>query len=438
MTGGVDISGGGVLGRLFCMRSITGQVHYKMQEIKGGVEVSPIRILFASPYCLLDTTSGAAISIRDLLGKLARKGLTCEAVTASSFDPPRQVLLDAVIDHQRLSIITKPEIPESIPCVRVMDGDLTHTILRTARSQRQALNSREESALLSLIEGKISAFKPDIILTYGGLSVELSIHRLARAAKIPVVFFLANGLYTKAETFADVDLIIVPSGFLSEFYSRRLGIRSEVLRDIIREDRYFVENRNPRFITYINPAPQKGMTLFARLVGEALKEIPQAQFLVVEGRWTQADVARTGFRLDRIPNIKIITNQIDMRPVYAATKVLLFPSFWNEASGRTIGEAQLNGIPVMASRLGGIPENLNGGGFLFDIPERCTENHMAIPTAGEVRPWIDQLRLLLEDEEACEEAQGRALLAAAAFGSERIAQRAMDLFHRLLDGELFR
>ena len=119
---------------------------------------------------------------------------------------------------------------------------------------------------------------------------------------------------------------------------------------------------------------------------------------MIEGRWTQADVARAGFRLDRIPNIKIMPNQIDMRPVYAETKVLLFPSFWNEPSGRTIVEAQLNGIPVMASRRGGIPENLNGGGFLFDIPERCTKNYMAIPTAGEVRPWIDQLRLLLEDE----------------------------------------
>src|SRR3990172_6506293 len=207
-----------------------------MREIKGDIQNSPIRILFASPYCLLDTTSGAAISIRDLFTKLAKRGLTCEALTASIFDPPRQVLLDAIIDHQCLSIITKSEMPESIPCVRVMDGDLTHTIMRTARSQRQALHSKEGSALLSLIEGKISELKPDIILTYGGLNVERNIHRLAKASKIPVVFYLANGIYTKAETFTDVDLIIVPSRFLSEFYSRRLGIRSKVLRDIIQED----------------------------------------------------------------------------------------------------------------------------------------------------------------------------------------------------------
>ena len=113
-----------------------------MREIKGDIQNSPIRILFTSPYCLLDTTSGAAISIRDLFTKLAKKGLTCEAVTASIFDPSRQVLLDVVIDHQRLSIITKSEILESIPCVRVMDGDFAHTIMRTARSQRQALCGR--------------------------------------------------------------------------------------------------------------------------------------------------------------------------------------------------------------------------------------------------------------------------------------------------------
>jgi glycosyltransferase involved in cell wall biosynthesis len=44
-----------------------------------------------------------------------------------------------------------------------------------------------------------------------------------------------------------------------------------------------------------------------------------------------------------------------MRDIYACTKVWLFPFFWEEGVGGTIVEAQLNGIPVLASRRGGIP-----------------------------------------------------------------------------------
>ncbi len=44
--------------------------------------------------------------------------------------------------------------------------------------------------------------------------------------------------------------------------------------------------------------------------------------------------------------------------------VLCVPSRWTEASGLTVGEGLATGIPVIASRLGGIPEALGPGGLL--------------------------------------------------------------------------
>jgi glycosyltransferase involved in cell wall biosynthesis len=391
------------------------------------------RILFASPYCLLDTTSGAAIAMRELLSQLTQRGFSCEAVTASIFDPPRQVFLEEVFTRHDATVMAQGLSPENVPFVKVSSLGLSHTIVKTARSQRQALVPREEAALLLLVEQEIGEFKPTLLLTYGGLTVERAIHRLAHRCGIPVVFFLANPFYKKVKTFSEVDLVLVPSNYLSEFYKRRLGLQSQVLRDIIPFDRYRVNHQNPRFITYINPGFGKGFTLFARLVGETLKKLPQAEFLVVEARWTQADIARAGFRLDRIPNVKVIPNQTDMRVVYGQTRVLLFPSFGHEASGRSIIEAQLNGIPILASPQGGIPENLNGGGFLLRIPDRCARNFKAIPTSEEVQPWIDQLRVLLEDKEAYDEAQRRALRAVEDFRPEKIVQTAINLFQDLLE-----
>jgi glycosyltransferase involved in cell wall biosynthesis len=424
-----------------------------------------MRILFASSYCLLDTTSGAAISVQELLTQLAQRGFACETLTASIFDITRGISLDEMLTRHNIVNVAQREFSKNLSLVEVSYNGVVYTILKTARSQRLSLTSQEETSLLSLIERKIYDFKPDFLLTYGGLTAERSIHKLARRNGIPVVFYLANGLYKKTKTFTDVDLILVSSKFLSEFYKERLGLQSQVLRTLIMKDRYLVTRHNPRFITFINPVPHKGLTLFAQLVLQALRQLPQAKFLVVEGRWTQADIARAGVKLDRIPNVnpvrnssgalnpagiilksnpaaeqrgiisngvKVMPNQTDMKPVYEETKVLLFPSFWEEASGRTIVEAQLNGIPVMASQRGGILENLNGGGFLFDIPDRCTKNYMAIPSPEEVQPWIDQLRVLLENQEVYAEAQRRAIQAAQDFRPEKIVQRAIDLFNELL------
>jgi glycosyltransferase involved in cell wall biosynthesis len=71
-------------------------------------------------------------------------------------------------------------------------------------------------------------------------------------------------------------------------------------------------------------------------------------------------------------NVKIWDNQKDMRSVYAVTDILLVPSQFIETFGRVIIEAQLNGIPVVAADVGGIPYTLGQGGFLVkpkDKPE---------------------------------------------------------------------
>lgn len=389
-----------------------------------------LRILFASTYCLLDRTSGAALATLELLKKLVKGGFACEAITASIFDPAREIAFDEVIQSPGVTVRRREGA-----LFELSDG-LLHTIFKTMSSRRSAFESHEEEALLLAIEKKIDEFQPDTILTYGGLSAERRIHRLAHQHKIPVVFYLHNSLYTKAETFSEVDLILVPSNFLLEFYAERLEIKPTVLYPLFNVDHLRVDHRRPRFVTFINPVPQKGLTLFARLVAEALGKLPQAEFLVVEGRWTKAEVERAGLKLEKIPNVKVIVHQQDIKTVYAETRVLLYPSFWIEAFGRMIVEAQSNGIPVLASRRGGIPEAVNGGGFLFDIPERCKKTYMSLPTPEEVKPWIDQLWPLLDDQKVYEEAQRRALQAAQAFESERIVTRAIHLFQQLIDGRL--
>jgi glycosyltransferase involved in cell wall biosynthesis len=60
----------------------------------------------------------------------------------------------------------------------------------------------------------------------------------------------------------------------------------------------------------------------------------------------------------------------DMRDVYRRTRVLLVPSQFLETFGRVILEAQINGIPVVASDVAGIPETVGEGGIVVSPKER--------------------------------------------------------------------
>ena len=69
-----------------------------------------------------------------------------------------------------------------------------------------------------------------------------------------------------------------------------------------------------------------------------------------------------------------------MRKFYRLGRVLLAPSLIEEGFGRIILEAQFNGIPAIASNVGGYPEAVGGGGFLCD------------PT--DIDDWCNKLELL--------------------------------------------
>ena len=75
----------------------------------------------------------------------------------------------------------------------------------------------------------------------------------------------------------------------------------------------------------------------------------------------------------------------DIVPYLAAMDILAFPSIRRESFGRVAAEAQACGVPVVASRVGGIPETLaeNVSGILVE--------------PGDVRQWTDALVSLVDD-----------------------------------------
>jgi glycosyltransferase involved in cell wall biosynthesis len=54
-------------------------------------------------------------------------------------------------------------------------------------------------------------------------------------------------------------------------------------------------------------------------------------------------------------------------------------------------EAMLNGIPVLASNRGALPDTVRAAGFVFDIPAKYTPATRDVPPAEEVEPWVETM-----------------------------------------------
>jgi glycosyltransferase involved in cell wall biosynthesis len=334
------------------------------------------RLLFASIHSYIDPSSGAALATREVLELLAARGWDCRALTCGVLDYADETPLDDV-----LTALEQPanRVAAALSLggeAEVFDLELDGarvTLLPTHSSRpERSPNPREAAIFLDLVQQVFNRFRPQVLLTYGGHPVCMEMMRRARARGIAVVFHLHNFGYNDRRAFDDVKAIIFPSEYSRRFHASRLGLEGTVIPDPIRLDRLVAEAPDPKYGTFINPQPDKGAAVFARIAIELDKRRPDIPLLLVEGRDTSDALARLPVDLSTLTNLNRMANTPDPRDFYRVSRVVLMPSLWRESLGRVAIEAMANGIPVMASDRGALPETLGDAGFVFTIPERCT------------------------------------------------------------------
>ena len=237
-----------------------------------------------------------------------------------------------------------------------------------------------------------------MLLTYGGDPVTQGMIGIARRRGIAVVFALHNFGYTDARHFSDVDYCIVPSEFARRHYRDKLGLDCRVLPNPVDWERVRVDGGERRYVTFVNPALYKGAYPFVRIAQELGRRRPDIPLLVVESRATKQTLGACGLRPADHPNIQIMPVTTDPRRFWRLTKVLLMPSLWWESQGLVAVEAMINGIPVVGSDRGALPETLGEGAIALPLPERLTPASRILPTAEEVEPWVEAIIRLWDDQ----------------------------------------
>ena len=354
--------------------------------------------MFASPYCLLDPSSGASQSCRAILERLAARGHMAVAVGGTIFDRP--MFKTPEIFFQQMGARKREK--RGLVTAHVVREGVRHVLLPVKSQKRALMTAREEGEFYRLLEYLALKSPPDLVLTYGGQVSDFAGYRLLRDRGIPVVFYLANANYRGRGPFRDVARIITDSKSTAALYKKRLGIDVIPVGKFVRAFPPKPDDRRD-FVTFINPSPAKGVSLFAALAKESHRRGLDARFLVIESRaQLKPFVEHLGMTMNELPNVTCWPIQTDMSKVWERTKVLLHPSFWHESGSRSIMEGLSAHIPCLATRSGGNEQMMGDSGFVFPNPidpeASKTPNYLQPIPPEIVMPWADQLQALLSDE----------------------------------------
>jgi glycosyltransferase involved in cell wall biosynthesis len=165
------------------------------------------------------------------------------------------------------------------------------------------------------------------------------------------------GLYKK-----HVDRFIVPTRFTGRWMVEHMDISADnvvtipYMFDVADEP---ADAGNGQYVAYVGRfAVEKGLAILA----EAARDLDVPFQLA--GDAPELDAVRM------VPNVEVVVKRTreELTRFYRKARMLVVPSLWFETLPLVIGEAMSEGIPVIASRIGGLPEIVEDGvtGLLFE------------------------------------------------------------------------
>ncbi|MBQ9874605.1 MAG: glycosyltransferase [Thermoguttaceae bacterium] len=408
-----------------------------------------MRLLFASPHNYLDQTSGAAISTRESLLALVRAGWDVRVVCGAIFDNPRTTETDHLLKIARKKTPTvfregATKIDgRKFPWREVDFNDcgIAATVFVTDDAldpnKRPFWFASPSSEVFYRRLGKaLDAYNPDVFATYGGdpriaLAAETVRNRGASTA-----FYLHNLEYRKPELFKSFDSVIVPSEFAKRFYKEKLGIETVAIPPLIDEIKILADSNSREFVSLVNPALEKGRCFFIGIARELGKLRPEIPFLVVDGRAKAKSIG--GSPEGRaLQNLYWLPTTDEPRDFYKRTRILLVPSLWEEAFGRTAVEGALNSIPVLVSNRGALPEVVGDPRAVLPIPKRFEKYSKLIPTPEEVAPWVELIVKLWDDDALARKLAASEKASVANFSRKIVEEKTLALFENLVNQKAF-
>ena len=385
---------------------------------------------------------------------LADAGHECRILTTARFESPvtftieehlreRGVTLTALAprDRQSKRLEKKLRVADR-PVAHYVVGAVPVTLLLTRHNDESRPDRAEVAQFLALLEGLLDDFAPDQLVACNGHPMIFDAMKRARSRGVTTAFAVRGFGYYDPRYFADVDHAFTCSRYLTDLYRDKVGLISTPIEPPIDWSSVVAPTGSRAFVTFVNPAPHKGLLLFARLADMLGSRRPDIPVLVVQSGQSGGSLnAIPGLDFSRYPQIMAAPPVPTPADYFALTRILLAPSVWPEPFGRVAAEAMINGIPPLVGDRGALPQVVGGdfadggGGRVLPIPDWMTHQTTRLPSEQEVEPWFDAVCVLWDNPLLYEAMSARAReLAEARYGEDLSRKQHVDYFTSLKPG----
>jgi glycosyltransferase involved in cell wall biosynthesis len=411
-----------------------------------------VRFLLVNNHCISDSIAGVTHSLRTIMEWLADAGHACHILTTARFESPVTFTIEEHLARHGAAVEARPAAGRSRrekkarvadrPVVHYTVRDVPVTLLATRHNDEARPDRAEAAQFLSIAERLLDEFRPDQLIAANGHPMIREALSYARRRGVTTAFAVRGFGYYEPEYFADVDHVFTCSRYLSDVYREKVGLISTPIEPPIDWSTVVAPVDSRAFVTFVNPAPHKGLFLFARLADMLGSRRPDIPLLVVQSGQSGGSLNTIpGIDFGRYPQIMAAPPVATPSEYFALTRILIVPSVWEEPFGRVAAEAMINGIPALVSDRGALPDVVagdakdGGGGRVLPIPSWMTRSSKTLPSEREVEPWYDAVCALWDDAALYESLAATARQLAEARYSEQVSRaRHVDYFTSLEPG----
>jgi hypothetical protein len=358
------------------------------------------RVAFVSTLTRLGRLDpGLTVSL-SILEALSRHGFACEAFLVADLTQSPPIDVSELLRGMGLPFQEVDSRCGGL-CERVTYtrfGIVAVTLVGGKAQEHHASVQAHWASYLAFFDKFLDVFRPGAVLTdcrYAGLG---PLTRLVKRWDIPIAVALLDAPHSSPMAFYDIDYCLVNSESSKRHYWETLALHCDLLPPVVDWGRVEAKQRAARSVVFLDLQSDLGSKVLALLVHQLVRHQHDIHILVAESASGPSWRRWTDLTPSQLHNVETLTAASDPREIYGAARLVVSPWLGDLPLGLAVPEAMANGIPVLVSDCGPLPEIVGEAGLALPLPCRIAPEGTPTIDDAAIATWVDAILRVWNDQ----------------------------------------